>query len=330
MRTRAKDKDGNIIFINEAQKGTTYFDDMFDDLEMIPVQGSIKEWHFRYKSGQDRDSWADYDNSMSEFHISQQALFPIEEREVPIFPHRADVLTGGNTVIEIQHSWLSREDVEERTDFYIDKVGSLVWVLDASDNAYEMIFCEDAHRRGLRAFEFKHRKFFGSFKLLPKQEIFLYVGDNKDVNEYIHVLYVIGDWKMVYGNLIETPHFMSYINVLKNRGAIIENLWARFESDINKANDVLEEQKKEAEKLAKKQEALAIELSQQKEEFLRNYEISRLKLEVNKIIGQIEDMKKQFIEEWDSYKNAHSNACHYPMYYMRKALDEAIKKGKVQ
>jgi len=330
MRTRARDKNGNIVYINEAQHGTVYFDDMFNDLEMIPVQGSIKEWHFRYKSGQDRDTWADYDNSMSEFHIAQQALFPIEEREIPVYPHRADVLTGGNTVIEIQHSWLSREEVSERTDFYINKIGSLVWVLDASENAYELVFCNDAQKKGLRAFEFKQRKFFGNFQLLPQQEIFLYVGNNNEINEYIHVLYVVGDWEMVYGNKMELPHFMSYINILKNRGTVIEDLWCRFKSDLEEANIILKKQKEAAEELARKQEAAAAELKRKEEEFSRNYEISRLKNEVGKLIKQIEFMRNQFIEEWDGYINSHSNACHYPMYYMRKALDEAIKQGKVK
>ena len=54
-------------------------------------------------------------------------LVDVGRVEVPIGKHRADVVAMDSTVIELQHSHLSPDEIREREEFY----GKMVWIWDA-------------------------------------------------------------------------------------------------------------------------------------------------------------------------------------------------------
>ena len=78
----------------------------------------------------------DFTNDMSEWHKSWQELFPLRNREVVIEHnnelHRADVLCYG-TVIEFQHSPISKSEFERRNEFYTNAGRKVVWIFDLTE-----------------------------------------------------------------------------------------------------------------------------------------------------------------------------------------------------
>ena len=78
----------------------------------------------------------DFTTDMSEWHIAWQELFPKGNREVVITngeeKHRADVLCYG-TVIEFQHSPISKYEFTRRNNFYTSAGYKIVWIFDAID-----------------------------------------------------------------------------------------------------------------------------------------------------------------------------------------------------
>lgn len=79
--------------------------------------------HWAHKAG-DCDRWYETE---TEWHRRWKECFPPECREVVMGPHRADVRTQDDEVLEIQHSQLSSEEILEREQFY----GNMTWLLDA-------------------------------------------------------------------------------------------------------------------------------------------------------------------------------------------------------
>ena len=78
----------------------------------------------------------DFTHDMSEWHKSWQMLFPLSNREVVIKygneTHRADVLCYG-TVIEFQHSPISKSEFSRRNKFYTDAGKKVVWIFDLTE-----------------------------------------------------------------------------------------------------------------------------------------------------------------------------------------------------
>ena len=78
----------------------------------------------------------DFTLDMSEWHKSWQELFPLKYREVVIETdneiHRADVMFCG-TVIEFQHSPISKSEFERRNKFYTNVGKKVVWVFDLTE-----------------------------------------------------------------------------------------------------------------------------------------------------------------------------------------------------
>jgi hypothetical protein len=78
--------------------------------ELIGVQGKHNQWHFRHKNTDD------VSGELSEWHREWQRHFDsievcFEKMEGQIKARRADIVEGYN-VVEIQHSSLSKEEVE--------------------------------------------------------------------------------------------------------------------------------------------------------------------------------------------------------------------------
>lgn len=72
----------------------------------------------------DCDEWAESDTP---WHRDWQACAPPARREVTMGRHRADVLTPGGLVVELQHSTISGEDIAAREAFY----RRMIWIFDA-------------------------------------------------------------------------------------------------------------------------------------------------------------------------------------------------------
>lgn len=67
---------------------------------------------------------------MTQWHLDWQDAVPPERREVTIGKHRADIVAPDGTVFEIQHSYLSVDDIQAREEFYGSK---MYWVWDVRE-----------------------------------------------------------------------------------------------------------------------------------------------------------------------------------------------------
>jgi competence protein CoiA len=85
--------------------------------------GSIVEWHWAHDRGADCDPWSEGETP---WHVWWKQRAPPARREVARGPHRADIVRDDGYVIELQHSAISREMIEEREAFY----EKMVWLLD--------------------------------------------------------------------------------------------------------------------------------------------------------------------------------------------------------
>lgn len=71
------------------------------------------------------DSWSEPESA---WHRGWKEQFPEECREITVGPHRADVRLPSGLVVELQHSFISAEEISERERFY----GKMIWLLDAT------------------------------------------------------------------------------------------------------------------------------------------------------------------------------------------------------
>lgn len=113
-------------------------------------------WHFAHRSREDCDAWSEPE---SEWHRwwKQQAL--PHQCEVTIGNHRADILSAsGKRVIELQHSPISVEEIQERERFYRQE-RAMIWIFDIRD-------CEE--RISLRRSKFRENEVFGVWKWARK------------------------------------------------------------------------------------------------------------------------------------------------------------------
>lgn len=100
--------------------------------DLVAKCGKIVAWHWAHEA-KDCDPWSEGESA---WHLDWKELAPPERREVVRGPHRADLVGPGGGVIELQHSSISVDEIEERERFY----GKMVWVFDASGFARNMHF----------------------------------------------------------------------------------------------------------------------------------------------------------------------------------------------
>ena len=113
--------------------------------------GTVTVWHWAHQSGSDCDTWSEPD---SVWHRRRQECAHPLLREVTIGRHRADVITVGGTVVELQHSYLSAEEIAEREAFYGP---NMVWIWDASEAVAARRFqLRRALPGGASTFRWKH------------------------------------------------------------------------------------------------------------------------------------------------------------------------------
>lgn len=91
--------------------------------------GRVIMWHWAH-AARDCDPWAEPD---TRWHQTWQARVPADRREITIGNHRADIIAGDGTVVELQHSYLPPDQIAKREDFY----DRMVWVFDATESYRE-------------------------------------------------------------------------------------------------------------------------------------------------------------------------------------------------
>lgn len=128
----AYNADNKLISIENATAENKYYCPGCGAPLTIRAKGSLAvKTHFAHKRGSDCDNWT---HDMSEWHLSWQKRFPIQNREVVIekngIKHRADVCIN-NAVIEFQHSPIKAEEIAQRNEFYLSCGYRVVWVFDA-------------------------------------------------------------------------------------------------------------------------------------------------------------------------------------------------------
>jgi hypothetical protein len=100
--------------------------------------GQINAHHWAHETRDDCDTWSE---PIGPWHVWWQNLVRAEFVEVTKGPHRADIVGNGGTVVELQHSSISAEDIAARETHY----GDMVWLFDATQRFARM-------KSGARAF----------------------------------------------------------------------------------------------------------------------------------------------------------------------------------
>jgi competence CoiA-like predicted nuclease len=90
--------------------------------------GSLKVWHWKHRNVE-CDTWHEPE---TEWHIGWKEYTHPDNTEVVIGEHRADILSPLNTVIELQNSPISSEMIAIREKFYLENVGKMFWIINAT------------------------------------------------------------------------------------------------------------------------------------------------------------------------------------------------------
>jgi competence protein CoiA len=92
---------------------------------VIAKCGHINTRHWAHEVAEECDSWSE---GIGPWHISWQDIVRPEFVEVAMGQHRADMIGDGRVVIELQHSPINPEEIEERERFY----KRMIWLFDAT------------------------------------------------------------------------------------------------------------------------------------------------------------------------------------------------------
>ena len=138
----ALNKDGERIEAIEASRDQEYYCQTCKAAVRLR-RGSQRAAHFSHKEACS-DTWR-YEE-MSEWHRAWQESFPVENREIVLNIdneiHRADVLIN-NTVIEFQHSSMTRDDFYKRSRFYINNGYRVIWLFDEIEHFQQGRFIKE-------------------------------------------------------------------------------------------------------------------------------------------------------------------------------------------
>lgn len=93
------------------------------DEKVISKCGNIKVWHWSHKNLKDCDDWYEPE---SQWHLNWKNEFPKEQQEFIMGKHRADIRTSDRTIIELQNSTISSQDIQEREHYY----KRMIWLLN--------------------------------------------------------------------------------------------------------------------------------------------------------------------------------------------------------
>lgn len=163
--------------------------------EVLSKCGQINIWHWAHIGLVSCDPWSEHE---SEWHLNWKKEVPEDWIEITIGCHRADIRTPSGLVVELQHSSICVDDIEEREEFY----GKMVWIFDVADAAFEdedndpRLDLRQKDATNYRSFRWKHAKKHIGFAQRP---VFLDLG-----NGYMFLLkkmYTkapVGGWGFLY------------------------------------------------------------------------------------------------------------------------------------
>jgi competence CoiA-like predicted nuclease len=142
--------------------------------ETIPKCGEINIWHWAHKSTAECDPWHENETL---WHINWKERFPDKWQEVPLGPHRADIQTPQNIVIEFQRSPISTIQIKEREAFY----GDMLWILNGADftsnfevrdsSRYAKKLCSCGLKLGLEDLDYGYCPNCGTSKFIQNQSL---------------------------------------------------------------------------------------------------------------------------------------------------------------
>lgn len=150
--------------------------------EVVAKCGNIYCWHWAHVNTEECDSWSEGETI---WHRSWKEFFFPDEVEVVMGPHRADIRTRAGRVIELQHSSISTEEIEERERFY---GRGMVWVVDAEPFIGNLEF--DLIEDGLPQWRFKETfrwKWERKSWRAAKRPVFLDLGEQGGSHMLFHV-----------------------------------------------------------------------------------------------------------------------------------------------
>ncbi len=179
----ANNEIGKRVHIGESKDNSQYFCP-YCSAPMIPRRGSVNIPHFAHvKNRLCSDNWK-YEE-MSEWHLSWQAAYPVENREVALLnefgKHRADILVN-DTVIEFQHSPLSSKEFKERNDFYVNCGYRVIWVFDVRENYQKTLTFDNS--ADLYQWKYPPKTLTG-FNLFSKVQVYFHLKDATEEDDVI-------------------------------------------------------------------------------------------------------------------------------------------------
>lgn len=120
--------------------------------------GTVNVWHWAHESA-DCDPWAEPETG---WHAWWKSAFDPGCQEVVRGCHRADIVTPSGIVLEVQHSTISAEDIQERERYYGRR---MMWILDMREQRDNL---DVRTRDGFATFRWKHprRSFWASSRMV--------------------------------------------------------------------------------------------------------------------------------------------------------------------
>lgn len=130
FKTQVAYIDGKEVKIDDFDNKSTPY--CKNGHELTYVKGSKVKSYFRHKNSCDT-----YSSNVGEWHLEWQSNFPSTEIEFKqlkgqICKRRADVLLNEQTVVELQHSFINKQSVEERKKDYKLHNKNIVWIIDGN------------------------------------------------------------------------------------------------------------------------------------------------------------------------------------------------------
>ena len=125
------------------------------------VQGCHGGFHryWRHINMEDCDTWAEGE---TQWHIDWKQRFTASKSREEVLlrkdgqrGHRADVLTPRHVVVELQHSFLSAEELRDREEFYRQHAEGMIWLFDLTEKTdnFELTLKENFY-----TFRWKHMR----------------------------------------------------------------------------------------------------------------------------------------------------------------------------
>lgn len=182
--------------------------------ELICANGTKNKPHFRHKNNCDLD----INNPMTEWHCEWQSNFPVVEKDFKkkcdnqIKNRRADVVLNNYSVIEFQHSLITKQEVDNRINDYKLHCKNIIWIIDGNT--------------GIKINELKYseRVYLEFTSELWKFESFLdceYIYIN--ISDRIFKVFP----KLIKSNMIDVQNPVNkndFINSLKNNSQIFDDI----------------------------------------------------------------------------------------------------------